>query len=256
MLHNATLDDADLATPELAPTAADLKRFVLSWLFRGEPLGVNGAVRRRFYVRRHKMWEYSKGLALTRASRPARSVGGLAASGALHVLDVGGAMTLPVFYLASLGDRVVTLDISAPMIEQTRRIAANRGLPIDARTTNLGEANPTAQSLGAPPHGFDRVYCFCVIEHVPAEAQARLAARMAGLLRPGGEMCLTFDFGEHAPPEAPLHSMAHVAAIQKAIGLPLLGNAEFTDLGTRFPLNRRHPSATYTFGSLFFKKPT
>jgi len=252
-LHiNTTLDYADLARPDVAPTARSIRRWTWRWLLSGNRLGVNGSVKRRWYIRRHKMWEYSRGLAYTHTSQPMRAPGTT-----FTVLDVGGAMTAPVFYLASQGDHVVCLDIDTPMTNEMNAHAQRRGLKIDARTTNLGEENPSPEQLGLPDGcgGFDRVYCFCVIEHIPPPQQQRVAERMATLLKPGGLMCLTFDFGEHAPTEAPLHSLAHVQAIREAIGLPLLGNQTFDDNGKRFPLNRKHPDAQYTFGSMFFSKP-
>jgi SAM-dependent methyltransferase len=249
-LLNKTLDYADLADPAVRPTLRSLKRFVRSWLLSGERLGVNGAVKRRWYVRRHKLWEYARGLALTDASAPRRAPGRR-----FDVLDIGGAMTLPVFYLASLGDRVVCLDIDARLVTGTNEIARRRGLDVDARTTNLVEVAPRPEDLGAPSAGFDRVYSFCVIEHILPPGQARVAARMAELLRPGGLMCVTFDYGEHAPTEAPMHTRAHLDALRAAIGLPLAGNADFAENGALFPLNRRHPDRRYTFGSLFFRRP-
>lgn len=246
--NNTTLDRADLERPEVAPTARDLKRWVWRWRCSGTPLGVNGAVKRRWYVRWHKMWEYSRGLAYTGASKPARQGGG----GAMQILDVGGAMTMPVFYLAGLGDRVVVLDINEPMTRQMNDIAKAKGLKVDGRTTNLVDEDVAAEQLGAPG-GFDRVYCFCVIEHIPMPGQAVAARRMAGLLKRGGQMCITFDFGEHAPTEQPLYTVEHVHAIREAIGLPLIGG-EFEDNGQRFPLNRKWPDKRYTFGSMFFRK--
>lgn len=233
----------------MAPTRADLDRFVRGWFFRLRPLGVNGAVKRRWYVRGHKIWEYSKGLALTKASRPTRAPGAK-----FHVLDVGGAMTLPVFYLASLGDHVVCLDISEPMTRQMNALAKRAGLNVDGRTTNLVTETPSAESLGAPG-GFDRVYSFCVIEHILPPGQQRVAQQMSRLLKPGGLLCLTFDYGEHAPTEAPMYSMEHVRTIREAIGLELVGESEFVDLGTRHPLNRKYPDKPYTFGMMIFRKP-
>jgi SAM-dependent methyltransferase len=246
---NTTLDYADLDLPAVRPTVRSLKSWVWKWLLTGNRLGVNGAVKRRWYIRSHKMWEYSRGLAYTGASVPCRQPGRK-----FTVLDVGGAMTAPVFHLASLGDHVVCLDIDQPMIAETSQTAQKNQLKIDARTTDLGHEDPSPADLGAP-EGFDRVYCFCVIEHIPPPMQQRVAARMAKLLKPDGLMCLTFDFGEHAPTEAPLHTLEHVDAIRQAIDLPLMGNSTFIDNGLRFPLNRKHPNSQYTFGSMFFKKP-
>ena len=146
----------------------------------------------------------------------------------------------------------ISLATNEPMTAQMNQIARAKNLKVDARTTNLVNENPAAADLGCPG-GFDRVYCFCVIEHIPMPGQAVVAQRMAGLLKPGGQMCLTFDFGEHAPTEQPLYTRDHVKAIRESIGLPLMGG-EFEDNGKRFPLNRRFPGKQYTFGSMFFEK--
>ena len=69
-LINKTLDFSDLRHPDIRPTVASINRWVWQWLLRGEWLGVNGAVKRRTYIRPHKMWEYARGLALTGASVP------------------------------------------------------------------------------------------------------------------------------------------------------------------------------------------
>ena len=49
--------------------------------------------------------------------------------------------------------------------------------------------------------------------------------------------------------------IAHVETIRAAVGLPLIGNDRFVDNGKRYPLERRHPARSYTFGSLFFHRP-
>lgn len=247
-MMNTTLDYAHLRNGDIKPTVRSLRAWTWRWLLSGHRLGVNGNVKRRWYIRRHKMWEYARGLAHTQASESCRN-----SSTRLAVLDVGGAMTAPVFYLAGLGDQVVSLDINQALTDETNASARRANLNIDARTTDLGHEDPSASDLGAPG-GFDRVYCFCVIEHIPAPMQQRVAHRMARLLKPGGMLCVTFDYGEHAPTEAPLHTMDHVRAIRDSIGLPLMGNQEFIDNGLRFPLDRKHSDARYTFGSMFFQQ--
>lgn len=247
---NKTLEFSDMDEPPVRATVSSLKGWLWRWLFTGGRFAVNGNVKRRAYIRRHKMWEYSRGLALTGASAPVREVTG----GGMNVLDVGGAMTSTIFYLAGLGDRVVSLDIDAKLCEQTNRIARARRLPLEARTDNLAESTPDPASLGAAG-GFDRVYCFCVIEHVMPPGQLKLARALGELVAPGGRLCLTFDYGEDAPTEAPIRTAADVEAVREAIGLPLSGNPSFVDTGDRFPLHKHHPDKRYTFGSLFFERP-
>ncbi len=246
---NKTLAYEDLEDPLIQPTHRSLKSWVRKWLIRGYRLGVNGAVRRRIRVRGYKMWEYSRGLALTGLGKPARQPGEK-----FSVLDLGGAMTLPVFYLGDLGDKVVSLDIDGPMVQDTNRQAKRAGMDVTALTTNLVEEDPSPEDLGVPG-GFDRVICFCVIEHIVPPGQHRVAERMAKLLKPGGQLALTFDYGENANSEAPMPNLDSVHALRDAIGLPLRGNKEFHDDGRRYPLSRRNPHRPFTFGALFFDKP-
>ena len=246
---NKTLDFNDLQEPPVRATANEIKRWVWRWLLRGEPLGVNGRVKHRCYIRRHKMWEYARGLALTHTSPRLRSE-----HRPLTVLDLGGAMTAPVFYLAGLGDSVVCLDIDQQLTDQTNKTAQRRQLRIDARTTNLVDDDPSAADLGVEG-GFDRVFCFCVIEHVPVSGQTVLVSRMARLVKPGGMLAMSFDFGEDAPSEAPLRTADRVEEIRSAIDLPLMGYNAFVDTGSRHRLDKRHPDCLFTFGSMFFQRP-
>ncbi|TDJ54607.1 MAG: class I SAM-dependent methyltransferase [Planctomycetota bacterium] len=247
---NKTLEFSDLQEPDVQATVKSLKGWLWRWLFTGGRFAVNGYVKRRTYIRRHKMWEYSRGLAFTGASAPVRNATGPR----MNVLDVGGAMTSTIFYLSGLGDRVVCLDIDEKMVEQTNRIARARGLPLKARTDNLAEGTVDAGSLGVED-GFDRVYCFCVIEHVLPPGQLKLARALGQMVRPGGQLCLTFDYGEQAPTEAPIRKAQDVESIREAIGLPLSGNPSFVDTGDRFALHKHHPELRYTFGSMFFERP-
>jgi SAM-dependent methyltransferase len=247
---NKTMEPADLDVPQVRRAARSLKGWMWRWTLTGGRFAVNGSVKRRAYIRRHKMWEYARGLALTSAAAGARPRG----AAPLNVLDIGGAMTSTVFYLAGLGDRVLCLDVDDSLCAQTNTAARARRLPLEARTTNLAESAAAPAELGAPG-GFDRIYSFCVIEHVLPPGQMALARCMGTLLRPGGQMCVTFDYGEDAPTESPLRCAADVQALISAVGLPLSGNPAFHDCGSRYALNRRHPQRRYTFGSLFFHRP-
>jgi hypothetical protein len=79
-------------------------------------------------------------------------------------------------------------------------------------------------------------------------------ARLAGLVRPGGILVLTFDFGEAAPKAEALRNAAEVERLVEASGLALLNSQPFRDTGERFVLDKRHPNLRFTFGSLFLKR--
>src|SRR6266446_702525 len=83
---NKTISPVDLKLPEVRAQSAKLRRFVWGMFFRREPLAVNGVLRRRWHIRWHKLWEYTRGLAYV-PWRPG-----------WRVLDFGGGATLPVFY--------------------------------------------------------------------------------------------------------------------------------------------------------------
>ncbi len=247
---NKTLAYEDLREPAIAPTYRNLQRWVWGWFLRGYRLGVNGASRRRVRVRPQKMWEYSRGLALTNTSALTRPTGEK-----YKVLDVGGAMTMPLFYLGDLGDKVVSLDIHPELTAETNRVAKKAKLDVTGLTTNLVEEDPSPKDLGADG-GFDFAFCFCVIEHIVPPGQGRVAERMGKLLKPGGKMVITFDYGANAGSEAPIPTLAEVHELRDTIGLPLLDNQEFHDDGRRYPISRRNPDKPFTFGSLFFQKPS
>jgi len=248
VIHNKTLAYEDLDAPETKPTTTALRKWVRRWFFRGYRLGVNGNSKWRWHVRDQKMWEYARALALTGASAPART------GGPMTILDVGGAMTLPLFYLGELGDKVVSLDINQELVDETNVRAKKLGIDVECKNFDLVSLDPEPEELGAPG-GFDRVYCLCVIEHIVPPGQQRVAERMAKLLKPGGQMAITFDYGENARSEAPMPGLESVHALRDSIGLPLLGNTEFEDDGRRYPISRNYPEKPFTFGSLFFQKP-
>ncbi|MDH3590611.1 MAG: class I SAM-dependent methyltransferase, partial [Planctomycetota bacterium] len=147
-----------------------------------------------------------------------------------------------------------SLDISQPLVDETNRIARRIGTDVDAKNVNLAEEAPSAADLGAPG-GFDLVICFCVIEHIVPPGQGRVAERMGHLLKPGGQLAITFDYGPNANSEAPIPTLENVHALRDLIGLPLMGNQEFYDDGRRYPLSRRNPHRPFTFGAMFFEKP-
>jgi len=159
-----------------------------------------------------------------------------------------------VFYLGDQGDSVLSLDIDRGLVDETNATARKAGLPVEARALNLVDEDPSADDLGFAG-GFDRVYCLCVIEHIEPPGQGRVAERMGGLLKPGGLLAITFDYGENARSEAPVHTRADVDRLIETIGLPLEGNPTFEDDGKRYPISRRYPEQPFTFGSLFFRKP-
>jgi len=204
--------------------------------FRGEALAVNGALRRRWRVRWHKLWEYARGLAYV-PWRPG-----------WRVLDFGGGATLPVFYLASQRLEVISYDIDRKLTDWTQTVAQKRQWNLRGSTEDL-----TAQSL-PPIEPFDWVMSFCVLEHLPRTTQLKTAQLLAGCLKPGGFMTVTFDYGPDAPVADALRNRQDVENLVQATGLQPVDGVLFEDTQERFVLDKGHPGSSFTFGSLFLRK--
>ena len=113
----------------------------------------------------------------------------------------------------------------------------------------------TAQPAPAEWGKFDRIISFCVIEHIPKPLQRVVLARLADLLKPGGVFELTFDYGDTAPVEGAIRSVAEVRELVAATGLTLCGDGQFHESGEQFVLDKKYPTHRFTFGAVFLSKP-
>src|SRR5437879_1855062 len=95
-----------------------------------------------------------------------------------RVLDVGCGGGLLCEAIARAGAKVTGIDLAPGMIDVARLHAAGAGLDIDYRVVAAQEV------LAAEPGGFDVITCTEMLEPVPSPA--RMAATLAGLVRPGG----------------------------------------------------------------------
>ncbi|HMD31101.1 MAG TPA: class I SAM-dependent methyltransferase [Candidatus Acidoferrales bacterium] len=236
-----TYDPRDLALPPMAPWARALRAFGARLALGGTPFAVNGVLRRRFFVRRHKLWEYAASAAYLLQAREERP---------LRILDFGGAATLPIYFFAARKCQVECLDIDAALCAATRRAAARHRWLLKAGSHNLVESPAPGEWMGA----FDAVISASVLEHLPKERQAGTIERLAGLLRPGGKLVLSFDFGAQAPQPGAVRSVEEVESLVAASGLDYAAGKAFHDTGARFALDRRHPDHRFTFGVLFLER--
>ena len=235
-----TYDPRDLALPQMAPWARSLRAFGARLGFRGTPFAVNGLLRRRFVVRRHKLWEYAASAACLFADGEKR----------LRILDFGGAATLPIYFFAARGSQVACLDIDEPLCEATRQAVARHRWPLQVSSVNLVE-RPMPAELGGP---FDAVISASVLEHLPKPQQEIAISRLVQALRPGGRFVMTFDFGPDAPQLAAVRTVEEVERLVAASGLRWMADQPFRDTGARFALDRRHPGKRFTFGCVFLER--
>lgn len=235
-----TYDPSDLKLPQMAPWARALRAFGVRLGIQGTPFSVNGVLRRRVYVRRHKLWEYAASAACLFAVGEER----------LRILDFGGAATLPIYFFAARGCEVACLDIDEQLCEATRHAVARHGWRLRVSPVNLLES-PLPTEMSGP---FDAVISASVLEHLPKERQADAVARLAALVRPGGAFVLTFDFGADAPQPGAVRTVEEVEHLVAASGLEWMGGQAFRDTQARFVLDRRHLDRKFTFGALFLQQ--
>jgi SAM-dependent methyltransferase len=235
-----TYSPADLSRHDVADAASRLRRFALRCWLRGEAIAINGFLRWRFWIRQAKLWEYARGVAF------------LEAVGARRVLDFGGGATPPVLYLAARGCEVLSLDIEPRLAEATTQFGRRHGWALRGSAHNLVNAPLAASLAGELP--FDAAMSFSVFEHIPEPAQMIAMRRFGELLRPGGFVAMTIDFGADAPAEFAARDAAHIERLIAASGLEPVSGA-FRDTGERFPIDRRQPEKHFTFASLFLRKP-
>ena len=204
-----TLSYRDLRAPGVARWAGALRRFAFRLGVEGTPFAVNGVLRRRFTVSRHKLWEYARSAAAVFAASATDEQ-----SSPPRILDFGGAATLPIFFLAARGCEVESLDLDIALVDRTNDLAAQRGWRLHASEHNLVETL-------APAHWqlFDAVISASVLEHIPKRSQELVMRQFGALLRPGGILALSFDYGDDAPQPGAIRHPSEVHRLVAASGL-------------------------------------
>ncbi|EOD30493.1 hypothetical protein EMIHUDRAFT_232847 [Emiliania huxleyi CCMP1516] len=98
----------------------------------------------------------------------------------LHVLDLGAGQGRNGVHLAGLGATVTAVDSSAVGLRKAALLASQRGVPASRLQTRLADLD----AYRPGPSSCDVILCiFCAL---PLEPRARLLARCAAALRPGG----------------------------------------------------------------------
>jgi 2-polyprenyl-3-methyl-5-hydroxy-6-metoxy-1,4-benzoquinol methylase len=240
-IASGTYDPRDLELPQMARWARSLRAFAAKLAVRGTPFAVNGVLRHRIFIRRHKLWEYAASAAWLLPGATERR---------MRILDFGGAATLPVYFFAARGCCVECLDIDERLCEAARHAASRHGWSLGVRSHNLAESASPSEWVGS----FDAVVSASVLEHLSKDRQTRVVKRLAGLLRPGGRLIVSFDFGPRAPQPGAVRSAEEVESLVQASGLAYAGDEAFCDSGARLALDRRYPDRKFTFGIVFLER--
>lgn len=107
------------------------------------------------------------------------------------ILDIGGASTAFVFYLASIGCRVKVIDNDwgcCGIIYNTNYAARAMGWDIKALDRDISKPLPF------PSESFDRVFSICTLEHLKSCVRRGMMREVSRVLKPGGIAGLTFDY--------------------------------------------------------------
>ncbi|MGG3838354.1 methyltransferase domain-containing protein [Paenibacillus thiaminolyticus] len=136
------------------------------------------------FERSYRLWEYRqiiKSLSLDQVT-----------SGSL--LDIGGASCHITYYAALRGVNVTSLDINPKIVEVQKK--ATDYMDID----NLNTVIMDMRDLSAfDDNSFDMVMSASVFEHLERCDQIKAMKEIARVVKPGGKVAISFDYGIPAP---------------------------------------------------------
>ena len=175
-----------------------------------------------------------------------------------RVLDAGGTGSLFSNYLASLGAETHSIDLNPELVAAGRATAEAMGWNLHSYAMDMA-------ALDFPDGYFDHAYSICVFEHLEAELRQRALHEIARVLKPGGILSLTFDYGAPAvflassgASSDPEHLIRTPQDVERHFfscdALVPVGEAVFHDNGKRYLALPRDPSERYTFGAVFLRR--
>ena len=175
-----------------------------------------------------------------------------------RVLDAGGTASLFSNYLASLGAETHSIDLNPELVAAGRATAEAMGWNLHSYAMDMA-------ALDFPDGFFDHAYSICVFEHLEAELRQRALQEIARVLKPGGILSLTFDYGAPAvflassgASSDPEHLIRTPEDVERHFfscdGLVPVGEALFHDNGKRYLTLPTDPSHRYTFGAVFLRR--
>jgi len=234
---NTTMIREDLKEPQLALTLGRLQKTAFSLFWQGVAFSQHGILRHRWRINKWSdQWLCAKALAPVCWDKN------------WNILDVGGAASLPVFHLALEGCTITTIDEDPELTEAAGKFSESKSLALAVLEKSLlqNDISETAQA--------DWVLCLCCLENHTIDNQLKLCKKLGSLLKPGGILTITFQYGEESPlPHAP-HNTRAIEEWVAATGLTYMNEQKFTDRQKRYPLYGRQPEREFTYGSVFLKK--
>lgn len=175
--------------------------------------------------------------------------------GRAKILDLGGPATHLTILAALAGCSVTSIDINPDFVRSAQGCAEVLGLPsFESRVGDMRDLSDFDDE------SFDVVLSCSVLEHLTAKDQESALEEMARVLRRGGLIGLTFDYGPPAPganeylppPHDPPGSAAEATRRYVRGGLQLVGNPFVEDPTPGALFINEH--VRYTVASLFLAK--
>lgn len=225
-LLNRPMVDSDLAAVEKNPAAAEIRDLVRRYRAAALPVMNGGFAYSNLLEGNdqiltclpYRLWEYASVLE------------GLAGRQCASFADVGGAGSPMPYWLAERGLRGTAIDLQPLLVALCNHVAQEQKLPLRAVA---GDVTRDFDEL----HGqFDLITCISVIEHIPPAVRRMAFARMLELLKPGGLLYLTFDYGTYSDDHSYVQDSAGnagassipdaiaLAAMLRETGFAFLGN--------------------------------
>lgn len=235
---NRPMLEADLVWLERQSSVAELRAMVERYTCEGLPV-MNGSLKysnfnegaeRLFTLNPYRLWEYCS--LLQRLPELGDKT---------RFLDVGGAGAALAYALAERGHQGVAVDLNGELVATCANVAGKRNLPLEAKVCDA------TQDLSAAGEGFDLVTLVSVLEHIPEPEWGKVFSNCAQVMRPGGWLYLTFDYGDYRteqPFDQSVKDIVPVLDAGKAAGLRCKGNdpgrlpTEWLDLKSA-PRNKR-----------------
>lgn len=179
-------------------------------------------------------------------------------SATARVLDAGGTASLFSCYLASRGAETHSVDLNERLVAAGDETSRAMNWDLHSHCMDMTD-------LHFDDDYFDHAYSICVFEHLDAELRQRALRELARVLKPGGILSLTFDYGgpgvslagtgpNHDPENlirTPDEAHGHFFSCDS---YEPVGNTRFFDNGKRYLAWPDDPSQRYTFGAVFLRK--
>ncbi|MBM5804860.1 MAG: class I SAM-dependent methyltransferase [Candidatus Verstraetearchaeota archaeon] len=231
--YNKPFEPEDMRYVEESPNAQGLKETVdeltakkLKTTAAGDLRysNLNEKVKYQYTLHPMRLWEYTRIFEICNIQQ------------GMRVLDGGGASSPIVFYCGKKRVDITTLDLQGSLIEDNKKVAKEMGW--ETITTIKRDMTET----GFLDNYFDAVFSVSVFEHLPNEIKIKGIKEFARILRPGGIIGLTFDFGRSVKGRStydynnyeqlhtPIRDVEEIYEFFiRPSGLKLYGNQDLTD---------------------------